>query len=144
MSSEVAPGESLAESLQRLALFKDLSPDALSALVGKVREERVGEGAWVLHEGDENARLFVVLEGEAGVVDDGIEVYVLHAGMFFGEISLLLEEPVAASIVARAPLRCAVIDRDEFMPFLLENPVVALRLLQAEARRLADMNRWRP
>jgi CRP-like cAMP-binding protein len=63
--------------------------------------------------------------------------------MFFGEISVLLDEPVAADVFARTPLRCAVIDRTRLMPFLLANPTVTLRLLQAEVRRLADTNRWR-
>ena len=62
--------------------------------------------------------------------------------MFFGEISALLGEPVAADVFARTHLRCAVIDRDDLFPFLLANPSVTLRLLQAEARRLADSNRW--
>ncbi len=35
-----------------------------------------------------------------------------------------------------------MIDRDRLMPFLLANPAVTLRLLQAEVRRLADTNRW--
>jgi CRP-like cAMP-binding protein len=90
----------------------------------------------------ENAGLFVILDGEASVVVDGIEVTTLHAGMFFGEISALLDEPVTAGIVARSPVRCAVIDRSELTSFLLANPSVTLRLLQAEARRLADLSQW--
>lgn len=143
MSSDLASAEPLAESLGRLALFNDLPAEALEGLVDTVRDERVGEGAWILHEGDDNAGLFVILEGEVGVVLDGIELAVLHAGMFFGEISVLLDEPATAGIVARSPLRCAVIDRSELAPFLLAHPTVALRLLQAEARRVSDVNRWR-
>jgi len=133
----------LAESLGRLALFTDLPAEALQALAATVRDARFGEGAWILDEGVENAGLFVILDGEAGVVLDGMEVTVLHAGMFFGEISALLDEPVTAGVVARSRVRCAVVDRAELKPFLLAQPSVTLRLLQAEARRLADMNRWR-
>jgi CRP/FNR family cyclic AMP-dependent transcriptional regulator len=124
-------------------LFNDLPADALEALAATVQDARFGEGAWILDEGVENAGLFVILDGEAGVVLDGMEVTILHAGMFFGEISALLDEPVTAGIVARSRVRCAVIDRAELKPFLLAQPSVTLRLLQAEARRLADMNRWR-
>jgi CRP-like cAMP-binding protein len=74
---------------------------------------------------------------------EGADVLELHAGMFFGEVSTLLDEPVPADVAARSALRCAVIDRDKLVPFLLANPSVALRLLQAEARRLADTYRWR-
>jgi len=76
------------------------------------------------------------------VVIGGIDRAVLHAGMFFGEISVLLDQPVGASVVSRTPLRCAHIDRADLIPFLLDHPTVTLRLLQAEARRVDDANRW--
>jgi hypothetical protein len=40
-------------------------------------------------------------------------------------------------------LRCAVIDRSALVPLLLAHPTVTLRLLQAEARRIADSDPWR-
>ena len=138
-----SPATPLAESLGRLALFNDLPADALGALAETVQEARFGEGAWILDEGVQNAGFFVILDGEAAVVVEGMEVATLHAGMFFGEISALLDEPVTAGIVARTPVRCAVIDRSELSPFLLANPAVMLRLLQAQARRLSQANPWR-
>jgi CRP-like cAMP-binding protein len=141
--SDVAPAEPLAESLQRHALFHDLPADALAGLVATVHEEQAGEGAWILREGNNDVGFYVILDGEVSVVLDGVEIAVLHAGMFFGEGSVLLDEATSADIVARSPVRLAVIDRAELVPLLLAHPTVALRLLQAEARRLADMNRWR-
>lgn len=143
MSSDLTSAQSLADNLRRLAFFADLPPEALGALVDTVRDERVDEGVWILREGDENADLFLILEGEVGLVRDEIEEAVMHAGMFFGEISVLLDEPASAGVVARAPLRLAVIDRSALIPFLLANPSVTLRLLQAEARRISDLNPWR-
>ena len=133
---------SLADSLGRLALFSDLPPESLEALAASMQEEEFGEGEWILRVGQENAGLRVILEGEVTVVIKGIDRAVLHAGMFFGEISVLLDQPVGASVVSRTPLRCAHINRSELIPFLLENPSVTLRLLQAEARRVDDANRW--
>lgn len=133
---------SLADSLGRLALFADLPPESLEALAASMQEEEFGEGEWILREGQANAGLRVILEGEVTVVIHGIDRAVLHAGMFFGEISVLLDQPVGASVVSRSPLRCAHIDRSELIPFLLDHPTVTLRLLQAEARRVDDANRW--
>jgi CRP-like cAMP-binding protein len=107
-----------------------------------MQEEEFGEGGWILRQGDANAGLRVILEGEVTVEIGGIDRAVLHAGMFFGEISVLLDQPVGASVVSRTPLRCAHIHRDDLIRFLLENPTVTLRLLQAEARRVDDANRW--
>jgi CRP/FNR family cyclic AMP-dependent transcriptional regulator len=143
VSSDLASSQPLSESLRRLALFIDLPPEALAALVETVRDERFEEGVWILREGDENADLFVILEGEVGLVRNEIEQAVLHAGMFFAEVSVLLDEPVVAGVVARTALRCAVIDRSALVPFLLAHPPVTLRLLQAELRRIADTMPWR-
>lgn len=133
---------SLADSLGRLALFADLPPESLEALAASMQEEQFGEGEWILRVGQANAGLRVILEGEVTVVIGGIDRAVLHAGMFFGEISVLLDQPVGASVVARTTLRCAHIDRADLIPFLLDHPSVTLRLLQAEARRVDDANRW--
>ena len=143
MSSDLTSAEPLTDSLRRLAVFADLPPDALAALVEAARDEHVNEGAWILTEGDENADLFLILEGEVGLVRDEVEEAVMHAGMFFGEISVLLDEPVSAGVVARTPVRLAVIDRAALIPFLLANPSVTLGLLQAEARRISDVSSWR-
>jgi len=130
------------ESLGRLALFADLTPDALAEFVAVMHEKTFAEGDWVLREGEENTELHVILDGEAGVVLGGSERLTLHAGMYFGEISTLLGDPISAGVYARTSLRCGVVERDRLVQFLLHNPSVCLRLLQAEARRLADTNRW--
>lgn len=143
MGNDLTSAQPLTESLRRLALFSDLPAEALKGLAETVRDERADEGTWILTEGDENCDLFVILEGEVGLVRDEIELAVMHAGMFFGEISVLLDEPAIAGVVARSPVRCAVIDRAALMPFLLAHPTVTLRLLQAEARRIADASPWR-
>lgn len=143
MGSDVTSTRPLSESLRQLALFADLPAEALEALVGTVRETHAEEGTWILTEGAENADLFVILEGEVGLVRDEIELAVMHAGMFFGEVSVLLDEPAIAGVVARSHVRCAVIDREALTPFLLAHPTVTLRLLQAEARRIADASPWR-
>jgi CRP-like cAMP-binding protein len=130
------------EGLAKHALFADVPADVLEKLADAMTEESFAEGEWILREGTENSGLRIVLDGEAGVVIGGEERSRIHSGMFFGEISVLLGEPVAADVFARTPLRCAAIGRDDLIPFLLANPGVTLRLLQAEVRRLADMNRW--
>jgi CRP/FNR family transcriptional regulator, cyclic AMP receptor protein len=133
----------MVETLARHALFCDLPADAAAELARAVVDRRYAEGDWVLRRGEANCGLHVILDGEAGVLDDDVELAVLHAGMFFGEISALLDEPVGQDVVARTPLRCAVIERDRLLPFLLDQPAVTLRLLRAEARRVSDANRWR-
>jgi CRP-like cAMP-binding protein len=85
----------------------------------------------------------VILEGDANVVIDGMERATLGRGDFFGEVSILLGQPPVADIVATRELRCLVLAGHLVQPFLLDNPPVMYRMLQAQARRLRSANRWR-
>src|SRR5204863_3009684 len=58
----------VSESLARHALFADLSPEALAEFAAVSREETYPEGEWVIRQGDENAALRLILDGEAGFV----------------------------------------------------------------------------
>jgi CRP-like cAMP-binding protein len=76
-------------------------------------------------------------------VIDGQERSRLGRGDFFGEISILLDEPPSADIVAVGSLTCIALSRDELPAWLTTKPSVMLRMLQAEARRLRAASRWR-
>ena len=96
-----------------------------------------------MRRGHTDVGLYVIVDGEVGVVLDGEELAVLKKGSFFGEISALLGEPTVADVVARSPLRCLYLADEQVEQFLLEHPVVMLRMLQTEARRLRTTDELR-
>ena len=106
-------------------------------------EEVFPEGERVLRKDLKGSGLFVILDGEAGVRIEEMEVTRFGPGEFFGEISLLTGEPPVADIVALTMLRCLVIPGPEFERFMLENPRILYRMLQAEARRLRNTTEWK-
>ena len=132
----------MVETLAQLTLFSDLSRPQLEAAVHAFDEEVFAEGQRVLRHGFSGGKFYVILDGEASVLIEGRERARLGRGDFFGEISALLREPPAADVVATTVLRCFVIPGQELDGFLLERPHVMLRLLQAEARRVRNANRW--
>jgi CRP-like cAMP-binding protein len=85
---------------------------------------------------------YVILDGEARVVIDGQERARLTRGDFFGEISILTDEPPTADVIATSLLRCLIIPDNELKAFLLKQPSVMYRMLQIEARRLRAANVW--
>ena len=131
------------ERLARLALFADLTRPQLEQVAHTYDEEMFPEGQRILRRGLSGSGLYVVLDGEAVVSVDGEEIARLGRGEFFGEVSALLGEPPTADVTAATPLRCLVIPGPEVRSFLLVNPPVTVRMLEAEARRLASMFRWR-
>ena len=132
----------VAERLGQLALFADLRWPELESVAHAFDEEVFAPEQRVLRQGLSGSAFYVILDGEASVAIDGVERRRLGRGEFFGEISALTGEPPSADVRAETVLRCLVIPGPQLEAFLLERPTVTVRLLQAEARRLRDANRW--
>jgi CRP/FNR family cyclic AMP-dependent transcriptional regulator len=135
--------ENLVEALARLSLFADLPHPQLEVLAHTFSEEVFSEGQRVIRQDMPGSGFYVILEGEASVVIDGDERARLSRGDFFGEISILTDEPPTADVVAVTMLRCLAIPDNELRAFMLGQPAVMYRMLQIEARRLRAANVWR-
>jgi CRP-like cAMP-binding protein len=133
----------IAESLSQLALFADLTPAQLEAVVHAFDEEVFTAGQRVLRQGLSGGNVYVIVEGEASVQADGQELRKLSRGDVFGELAALTDQPPSADVVATTMLRCFVIPGPQLEEFLLERPRVLLRLLRMEARRLQTARKWR-
>lgn len=131
------------EALASFSLFADLARPELHAVAHTFDEEWFGEGQRILRQGFGGTGFYVILEGEAAVVIDGEERNKLARGDFFGEISVLLDEPPSADVVATSPLKCLVLPRDQLSAWLALHPTVALRMLTVEVRRLRAASLWR-
>jgi CRP-like cAMP-binding protein len=132
----------VAERLAQLALFADLRWPELEAVAHTFDEEVFAEGHRVLRQGLSGGAFYIVLDGEASVLVDGSERTRFGRGEFFGEISALTGDLPSADVRAESLLRCLAIPGPQLEEFLLAHPAVMLRMLQAEARRLRDSNRW--
>jgi CRP-like cAMP-binding protein len=137
-----ASTDSYVEALARLSLFADLTHPQLEAVAHSFDEEVFAEGQRVIRQDVTGGGFYVILEGEAKVVIDGQERARLSPGDFFGELSLLTDEPPAADVIATTVLRCLLIPDNELKAFLLKQPTVMYRMLQIEARRLRAANVW--
>jgi CRP-like cAMP-binding protein len=135
--------DDIVDILAGLALFADLSRPQMQAVAHTLDEEWFTEGQRILRQGFTGSNFYVILDGEAAVRIDGQTRATLARGDFFGEVSVLLGEPPTADVVALRPLRCLVLDGAETESFLVSYPKVMFRMLQAQARRLRNANRWR-
>jgi CRP/FNR family transcriptional regulator, cyclic AMP receptor protein len=139
----VATREEIADILAGFALFGDLQTPQLLGVAGTLEEVFFPEGERILRQGLSATGFYVILEGTADVTIDGVKRSTLHRGDFFGEVSILLGEPPTADVVAASPMRCLAMSGPAVEPFLLSYPRVMYRMLQAQARRLRNANRWR-
>ena len=134
--------ENFVETLAQLTLFADLTLPQLEALAHTFGDEVFAEGQRVIRQDMAGSGFYVILNGDAKVVIDGEPRAQLQRGDFFGEISILTDEPPTADVIATSMLRCLVIPNNELKLFMLRQPTVMYRMLQAEARRLRAANVW--
>ena len=139
----MATREELADTLAGFALFADLGSPQLLSVAGLFEEVVVPDGERVLRQGLTGSGFYIVLDGTADVRIDGTTRGTLHRGDFFGEVSILLSEPPTADVVATSSLSLLVLGPAAVKPFLLAHPAVMFRMMQAQARRLRNANRWR-
>ena len=139
----MAGRDEIVDMLAGFTLFGDLSRPQLTGVVHLFEDVMFGEGERVLRQGLTGSGFFVILEGEAAVVVDGVQRAMVGRGDFFGEASILLGEPPFADVVARSSLRCLVLPGPQVEPFLVAHPKVLFRMAQAQARRLRSATQWR-
>ena len=137
-----ASAASYVDTLARLSLFADLPHPQLEALAHSFGEEVFAEGQRIIRQDVTGGGFYVILDGEAKIVIEGQERARLGRGDFFGEISILTDEPPTADVIATTLLRCLIVPGNELKPFLLRQPSVMYRMLQVVARRLRAANVW--
>jgi CRP-like cAMP-binding protein len=139
----MAGRDEIVDAIASFTVFADLGRPQLEAVAGQLEESWYAAGERILRQGLSGSGLFFVLDGECSVQVDGEERAKLSRGEFFGEISVLLGESPVADVVALAPVRCLVLARPLVEPFLVANPRVTFRMLQAMGRRLRNATSWR-
>jgi CRP-like cAMP-binding protein len=127
--------------LRSITLFKQLTDEEVAHVSEAARERLYPKGSVILFEDDPGDALYVVLTGEVKVVligEDGREVIlsILRTGDFFGEMSLIDDQPRSAHVIATEDSNLFVLRRDEFRDCLEQTPRIAVGLLQALSRRL--------
>jgi len=132
----VRPGQ-----LRRLVLFADMADDQLEKFVGLLEKVSLPSFRTVVKKGEHGDAMFLVLVGEARVVDriDNAEktLHTLEAGDFFGEVSLFDQGPRTADVVTNKDSTFLKISKANFQKLVGNHPDVAAAFLTALARFMA-------
>ncbi len=93
----------------------------------------------VIHRGEENSHLYLILSGRLRVhlkSPDEAPLARLEAGEAFGELSMIDRRPASAYVVTDSPTRLLAIDEDILWTLVDRSHAVAINLLAALAHRL--------
>ena len=132
-----------AEALRTIPLFANVEDNDLAQIAAASTVRTYDKNSIIITEGDTSSSLYVILSGEVKVFvsdEDGRSNVVnrLGPGDYFGELSLIDEEPRSASIEAVSKCRLSILSRAYFFDYLEANPRVAIRLLQGIGQRLRN------
>jgi CRP-like cAMP-binding protein len=113
----------------------------LLAYCQDVPTRTVPAGDLLMAEGSAPGPMFVLVSGTAAIERDGVPfARISHPGAVFGEMSVVLDQPVTATVRAESEL--VVHEIADAPAFLAERPGVALAVLRMTAERLDGMTRY--
>ncbi|GMH71360.1 hypothetical protein TrLO_g3867 [Triparma laevis f. longispina] len=126
----------ISEAIKASFLFQHITPSARELLFSVMEKVRVKEGDWVIRQGDEGDRFYIVDNGKFEVriqdeekvkngtnVDGGRLVHTYNSGSShpsFGELALMYSTPRAASIIAASPGQLWALHRNVFRKVLMK------------------------
>lgn len=135
----------LSEFLRAVPLFSGLTPEEMNPFQAKLEVIQFVRDAFICKEGEKADSMFVIKSGIVQIFcDDGHSgrkiLTHLKLGDYFGEMSLLTEEPRTASAVALAETEVIRIRKEDFYSLLKSAPGVALAVIRTLCERLAKAN----
>lgn len=127
--------------LADLDLFRKLRSDELDRLVAFTRWMQPKAHTILFRKSDPGTSMMVVRRGRVKVCthsEDGKELVLdmFGPGEVFGEIALLDGSPRTADAVTIDDCELLVLDRRDFIPFLLEHSDASVRMLEVLTQRL--------
>jgi CRP/FNR family cyclic AMP-dependent transcriptional regulator len=124
------------EYLRAVPLFAALSDQELDEVDRASDEISVDPGHVVIEQGRVGHEFFLILEGQATVRRDNLEIATLGPGQYFGELALLHRGPRSATVIANTEMTLLVLGQREFAGLLENLPGLAAKFLQPLAQQL--------
>jgi CRP/FNR family cyclic AMP-dependent transcriptional regulator len=128
-------------SLSQSWLFSALQPSERERLIDCMTERQFRKGDTLLERGRDGSNMMILVSGRARVTATSAEgkeltLMILEAGATLGELALLDGRPRSADVVAMDTCLVLLLERRDFLPVLMQNPDVALRLMSVLCDRL--------
>ena len=122
--------------LKKVTIFKDGDPLFLSQVVLALRPEVAAAGEVLIRKGDIGCEMYLVVRGEAEVLDDaGRVLKTFRDGDVFGEIALLIHTPRTATVRAKTACDLMALDKASLDRILHDHPQFADSVLQVANER---------
>jgi CRP-like cAMP-binding protein len=116
--------------------FSGLDEKKRKSIASQGKELSYKAGDAIVDEGTMGVGFYLILEGKAEVRKGSKVLASLGKGNFFGEMSLIDEQPRSADVVAVSPAKCWAISSWAFSSIMKTNPEIAQMMLKEMVKRL--------
>ena len=125
-----------AAALARVPLFAGISSESMARLAEATGEQDFGAGQFIVRQGQVGTGLYVVLSGSVKVVRGADELARLGGGDFFGELSVIDQQPRNASVQAVEPTACLALASWDLLALLESDAQLSLNLIRGLVERV--------
>lgn len=106
--------------------------------------KRFAKGDFICYEGDVGTEMFIILSGQVAVYGNSFKCVqekfaVLGRGEFFGEMSMLDNQPRSASGIAESDVIVLSIPKENFQRLIREVPEMAFAIMTTLSRRIRQL-----
>ena len=139
--SDSEKNDIIASLLSNFSIFESVDEFNIRAIVPLLKISRYPKGAIVLRKGAPAQNFYIMLSGTAEVLDDsGTCLSRLSKSDVFGEMSLIIGDPVGATIKVVEPASIVAIEGPDFKDIIHKIPSIQMYLARLLAKRLAASN----
>ncbi|HID03766.1 MAG TPA: cyclic nucleotide-binding domain-containing protein [Desulfobacterales bacterium] len=132
---------SMLHLLSDFAFFKNIDDENLEKVIHFFRLNKLKKDDIVIRKGDPGGNFYIIVTGSVNVINDaGMTITPLTKGDVFGEMSLICNDSVGATIQVREPSSILYIDRKNFQKILEKYPTIQLYFTRLMAKRLTKSN----
>jgi len=130
--------------LQNFPFFRNIDRSDLNDVIQLFSRRKYEKDEIIIRRGGRGDNFYVVISGKVKVLNDAaLPIATLPVGEVFGEMSLLSEENVSATVQALEPCEILYIDNREFRKILSKYPVLQTYFTRLLAKRLSHSNKYR-
>jgi CRP/FNR family cyclic AMP-dependent transcriptional regulator len=115
--------------IKKTAIFQSLSEDEFSLISDITKTKFVKKNTLIFSKGDENHSMYILKEGRVDIfilTETGKELILssLQSGNYFGELSLLDDEPISTNVIATSDCVLIIIHKADFFKIMERNSTI--------------------
>jgi CRP-like cAMP-binding protein len=136
--------ESIMHILSRFSFFRNIDSNSLKDVLRFFKLKQFNKDAIIIRKGDPGGNFFIIVSGKVEILNDvGITISSLEKGEVFGEMSLICDEEVGATVQASEKSEILYINQKFFKKILRKYPSFQLYFTKLMAKRLTASNKIR-